>query len=762
MSTIEVHVRMLPTKGESAWWTGPTHIAPKSRSDLTFPFSHVHNSCCSNVDLFRALAPLVSQVYQNSSNVTIMAYGQTGSGKTYTMVGEPGQHNGVFHLAADVLIREVAVRASAISQEFKDYISSAQTRPPSIISSVSKRKVEFATPPDIHTETAFGLRCAYLEIYNEQIRDLLQNPPIDVDIREGISREAVYLDKLSWHAFANIEALQELLVKGERARATTPTPLNIHSSRSHTILTIERVKLVLERSISKSEIVALRIERVPGQLHLVDLAGSECARLAATSGTHLREGGFINRSLLSLGNVVDAIVENRTHIPYRESKLTRILSNSLGLSKNSRTAVVCCINPDPANLEQSLAGLRFAQRASKVVVHPKVLGTQPPSCILQLLSLAKQSRSEGIGFLSQLHAAGLHDSTCISMRESKRYINLITHMFIDECNVILTEYRQATESVGCVLASKRDAIRAEIEEIQRQASYLKALGLQNGFEKDKLHTEVLNKEKEIIETKEREERERIAFESFNALHGLRSADFKLVEQDSLEMVKHRTALKQLVATKLGQMESDMKSEQDESEGLQRKHFIEANSQRLARKKCDCVNIEKADIEHRFWLLEETLSREKSKIQVRKTQGDHLIKQKERLAEIESAILVKRTKLNEIQQRAYRFISEDPPDKLFPNGCEASSGSQMQPHASEWSASIPSEHALDGKVSGSFMLNKDFEEPSLGISKEGVSPDDILFSDSKEFPNRNNGPKPMSVQPYTSHTEASAYHVRHTF
>ena len=641
MSTIEVHVRILPFKGESAWWTGPTHITPKQRPDLTFPFSHVHNSSCTNEDLFRSLAPTVSQVFQSGSNVTIMAYGQTGSGKTYTMLGESERHNGLFHLAADVLIKDAFARNQEMSKYLRTCIKGTCTggKLPDHMELKGKGSVA-----EVQTGVAYGLRCAYLEIYNEQIRDLLQNPPADVEVREGISKESIHFDKLSWHSFATIQELQNLVTMGEKARATAPTPLNVHSSRSHTILTIERVKLTFGECVFGIR-APPQVERVAGQLHLVDLAGSECARLAATAGTHLREGGFINKSLLSLGNVVDAIVEQRSHIPYRESKLTRILCNSLGLSKNSRTSIICCINPDPSNLEQSLAGLRFAQRASKVVVHPKVLGTQPPSCILQLLNLMKHARAEGKLMLGQMHAAGLHDSTMMTMCESRRHFNVITHMFIEEFNKILLELCRAIESAGGILVEHRNNCRLRSENIQHQKSYLNSLMRQTHGEQVALYNEHFAREWDTLLLNETLQRKRATLDAFEELNDLAKLQVDLARKNCHQKANNVNLLRHETSEDLKIQKAALEITQENLLQNEKKRFIAAGSQRAARKQCDRINMERADVEFQIHNLHEVVSRQSYKENQNQQRKNHLVAQQRKIASLKELIHKKTIELN---------------------------------------------------------------------------------------------------------------------
>ena len=683
------------------------------------------------------------------------------------MIGEETKNHGIFFLAADALIKEATAKVNSMPSEFREYLSTIQGSLPSVkgLKDIEKGKIGVGEASDgTLTETAFGLRCAYLEIYNEQIRDLLQYPPVEVEIREGVGKDAVQLDKLTWHSFASIESLRDLIAHGEQARATSATPLNIHSSRSHTILTIERVKLVVEKSDTLERSVT-RIEKVAGQLHLVDLAGSECARLAATTGTNLREGGFINKSLLSLGNVVDAIVENRTHIPYRESKLTRILSNSLGMNKNSRTAIICCINPEPSNLEQSLAGLRFAQRASKVVVHPKVLGTQPPSCILQLINLARQSREDGKALLKQLYAAGAHDSSYLAMRSTKKHMDMITHLFVDECNTVLTQYCESLRSMGVEVAAKREEIRNEIEEIQRHVLHLKTL-LEQESEDNRMLCSTLSQNRiSLCADEEKKGRLRTLLEE-----KIDAADLSIRELDAMKtscstiLEKRRAMLAEANST-CEERRIALEGERVESEKRQLSMFLDAENQRAARKQCDFIDVEKAEVEHKIMTMEEQLRRKKLRREQRRTVFDCLSTQKEKVKELEILIEQRRSELYTLQCKTYGsmategLLKEGKCSNFLQAPCASRSVPQNVERRESWNAhqaAIPAELIHGDTLQ---IENSDAEmEPSLQADRGSANSEPGV---GNEAPGKSRPAKVHSVPPMLFSTHVEANLTRHT-
>ena len=214
-----------------------------------------------------------------------------------------------------------------------------------------------------HPETTVSASC--IEIYNETVRDLI-NECVEVQLRgeDGVDSAMVPISSIS--------DFESLVAATESRRHYGATDQNDHSSRSHTILSFH---------ISHNN-------RVKSSISLVDLAGSESAAKANTEGSAQREGGFINKSLLILGNVVDGIVSKQKHISYRSSKLTRILQKCL--SGNGLTFILCCVNPALSSREQSVSALNFTQRAMKIKKDPTVTLTMAPPIVEKFGAAALQ------------------------------------------------------------------------------------------------------------------------------------------------------------------------------------------------------------------------------------------------------------------------------------------------------------------------------------------------------------------------------------
>ncbi|ORY98051.1 P-loop containing nucleoside triphosphate hydrolase protein [Syncephalastrum racemosum] len=287
-----------------------------------------------NTDLYQtSIHNLVNQAMEGY-NATVFAYGQTASGKTYGNESEPG------------------VIPRAVDDVFS-YIRQTQTK-------------------------EFVLRVSYLEIYNETIRDLLAPENDTLKIHED-KRRGIYVSPLTEEVVTSPVDVLSVIQKGEANRHISTTNYNLHSSRSHTIF-----QLVIESRERTSTSTALgplsshraskyssRVECMRiSQLSLIDLAGSE---KAASDQERRKEGAYINKSLLTLGTVISKLTESRrappSHIPFRDSKLTRILQPSL--SGQAKVVVICTISPTANSLEESNNTLKFAARVKRIVVKAK-------------------------------------------------------------------------------------------------------------------------------------------------------------------------------------------------------------------------------------------------------------------------------------------------------------------------------------------------------------------------------------------------------
>ncbi|XP_064874443.1 kinesin-like protein KIF3A isoform X2 [Oncorhynchus nerka] len=206
-------------------------------------------------------------------------------------------------------------------------------------------------------DTRFLVRVSYLEIYNEEVRDLLgkdQMQRLEVKERPDVG---VYIKDLSGYVVNNADDMDRIMTMGHKNRSVGSTNMNEHSSRSHAIFTITIE--CSEKGVDGDQHVRM------GKLHLVDLAGSERQGKTGATGQRLKEATKINLSLSTLGNVISALVDGKsTHVPYRNSKLTRLLQDSLG--GNSKTMMCANIGPADYNYDETISTLRYANRAKNI------------------------------------------------------------------------------------------------------------------------------------------------------------------------------------------------------------------------------------------------------------------------------------------------------------------------------------------------------------------------------------------------------------
>lgn len=295
----------------------------------TFTFDGVYGISSSTEKIYSEIVrPIVNGVIEGY-NGTVFAYGQTSCGKTFTMDGiqTPSAQKGIIPRCCE-----------------------------HILSSTGQRSL------DKHAK--YLLRVSYLEIYNEEIRDLLvkecrHKPEIKEHPDKGI-----YVKGLSSVTVDSYADMQEILESGGKNRSVGATLLNADSSRSHTIFTVD-LEACLCCGQGEKEVYRT------GKLNLVDLAGSERQGKSGCTGERFKESTKINLSLSVLGNVISALVDGKSkHVPYRDSKLTRLLQDSLG--GNSKTLMVACISPGENNYEETLSTLRYAKRAKNIKNKPKI------------------------------------------------------------------------------------------------------------------------------------------------------------------------------------------------------------------------------------------------------------------------------------------------------------------------------------------------------------------------------------------------------
>ncbi|CAH0548957.1 unnamed protein product [Brassicogethes aeneus] len=305
----------------------------------TFTFDSTYDQDSNTENIYNDICYSLIESVLEGYNATIFVYGQTGCGKSFTM---EGTKNG------DPKDRGV------ISRTF-DHIFEAISVTPGV---------------------KYLALVSYLEIYNEQIRDLLL-PTDKLSIAPNLSlketpNEGVTVPGLVSHPVHNASECEYYLNMGSKNRMIGDTLMNQNSSRSHSIFTISIEQI---SHINNNESIK------KGKLNLVDLAGSERQAKTGATGERLKEATKINLSLSALGNVISALVDGKAkHIPYRDSKLTRLLQDSLG--GNTRTLMIACVSPSSRDYMETLSTLRYANRAKNISNKPKV-NEDPKDTILR-------------------------------------------------------------------------------------------------------------------------------------------------------------------------------------------------------------------------------------------------------------------------------------------------------------------------------------------------------------------------------------------
>ncbi|XP_043919113.1 kinesin-like protein KIF17 [Protopterus annectens] len=361
--------------------------------------------------------PLIEGVTEGY-NGTIFAYGQTGSGKSFTMQG----------------ITDPASQRGIIPRAFEHIFESIQCA----------------------ENTKFLVRVSYLEIYNEEVRDLLgEDTKQKLEIKEH-PEKGVYVKDLSMHTVHSVTECEHIMETGWNNRSVGYTLMNKDSSRSHSIFTIYLEMSTLDAD-AEEHIRA-------GKLNLVDLAGSERQSKTGATGERLKEATKINLSLSALGNVISALVDGKSkHIPYRDSKLTRLLQDSLG--GNTKTLMVACLSPADNNYDESLSTLRYANRAKNIKNKPRI-NEDPKDALLR--EYQEEIKRLKVLLSGQMSLDNLSELLSSKTRLSSRQIDSKGAF----TTALHTDIEAEKEKIKQEYEAKLDAIKAEYEAEQQSNAKL--------------------------------------------------------------------------------------------------------------------------------------------------------------------------------------------------------------------------------------------------------------------------------------------------
>ncbi|KAI9801850.1 MAG: kinesin-like protein Klp5 [Piccolia ochrophora] len=291
----------------------------KRVKDQTFGFDRVFDENTTQGDVYEATTRNLLESVLDGYNATVFAYGATGCGKTHTITGT-AQQPGIIFLTMQELFERIGDRSGEKESE---------------------------------------ISLSYLEIYNETIRDLLVpgGSKAGLMLRED-ANQTVSVPGLSSHRPQNVEEVMDMIMRGNEYRTMSPTEANATSSRSHAVLQINISQRDRNADVNEPHTMAT--------LSIIDLAGSERASATKNRGERLLEGANINKSLLALGSCINALCDPRkkNHVPYRNSKLTRLLKFSLG--GNCKTVMIVCVSPSSQHFDETQNTLRYANRAKNI------------------------------------------------------------------------------------------------------------------------------------------------------------------------------------------------------------------------------------------------------------------------------------------------------------------------------------------------------------------------------------------------------------
>ncbi|XP_057615988.1 chromosome-associated kinesin KIF4A isoform X1 [Chionomys nivalis] len=398
-------------------------------NDKSFTYDFVFDPSTEQEEVFNtAVAPLIKGIFKGY-NATVLAYGQTGSGKTYSMGG-----------------------AYTAEQEHESTIGVIPRVIQLLFQEINKK-----------SDFEFTLKVSYLEIYNEEILDLLcpSREKTQINIRED-PKEGIKIVGLTEKTVLVASDTVDCLEQGNNSRTVASTAMNSQSSRSHAIFTIS-----IEQRKKNDKNSNFR-----SKLHLVDLAGSERQKKTKAEGDRLKEGININRGLLCLGNVISALGDDKkgSFVPYRDSKLTRLLQDSLG--GNSHTLMIACVSPADSNLEETLNTLRYADRARKIKNKP-IINIDPQAAELNHL---KQQVQQLQVLLLQAHGGTLPGSINVEPSENLQSLMEKNQSLIEENEKLSRGLSEAAGQTAQMLEriilteQANERMNAKLEELRQHAA----------------------------------------------------------------------------------------------------------------------------------------------------------------------------------------------------------------------------------------------------------------------------------------------------
>uniref|UniRef100_A0A8C5I477 Kinesin motor domain-containing protein n=1 Tax=Gouania willdenowi TaxID=441366 RepID=A0A8C5I477_GOUWI len=467
------HVCTLVTPGEPQVLLG---------KDKAFTYDFVFDIDSEQQNIYQACVYKLIEGCFEGYNATVFAYGQTGSGKTYTM-----------GTGFDVSLSqpEQGIIPRAVHQLFEG---------------IQSRRVQ---AQEIGTQAPdFKVSAQFLELYNEEILDLFdvardpenRSRKSNIKIHEDASG-SIYTSGVTSRLVHSEDELLQCLKLGALSRTTASTQMNAQSSRSHAIFTIHlcQMRVCPESQMVSQGLKQMRYETLMAKFHFVDLAGSERLKRTGATGERAREGISINCGLLALGNVISALGDQAKkggHVPYRDSKLTRLLQDSLG--GNSHTVMIACISPSDRDFMETLNTLKYANRArnikNKVVVNQDKTSQQISALRAEIARLQMElmefkagkrvacvDGSEGYSDLYQENALLQRESNTLRLRV-KAMQETIDHLNTRVTHLLANEVTEGNEEIGALIQNyiqEVEVMRTKLleseainESLRRQVAHL--------------------------------------------------------------------------------------------------------------------------------------------------------------------------------------------------------------------------------------------------------------------------------------------------
>ena len=426
-------------------------IPTNNAENLLFTFDQVFPPTTPQQAIYETAAlPIVESVMQGF-NGTVFAYGQTSSGKTFTMIGPTASDD-----ASMGIIPRMVTTVFDIIRETPDYME-------------------------------YSVKVSYCEIYLEKIRDLIDTSLVNLKIHEEKTR-GVFIEDLSEHYVSCENEVYELLAMGNENKEVAYTKMNSGSSRSHSLFQLTINQTSLKNYSGKV-----------GKLYLVDLAGSEKVGKTGAAGQRLEEAKNINKSLTALGLVINALTDGKSsHVPYRDSKLTRVLQDSLG--GNSKTSLIVTCSPSPYNESETVSTLRFGVRAKTVKNKAKINKEYTIAELKILLSKSQEELDKRASIIAKLEERlKTNDQTISDISFSYRIDD--DKIDLDEILAELEDYKQRLSD----LAESNLALKEENEDLTAENSWIKSenqklcLSLKNFEDRAKNNEGEVKDHEELIE-----------------------------------------------------------------------------------------------------------------------------------------------------------------------------------------------------------------------------------------------------------------------